>query len=999
MRPRAAAKLTPSLFLCLLIWSFLATLHCHAQQPLAQSEVEALKKIGMRLRKQWNFQVDPCSGTSGWVEPSSNDDVAINVTCGACETTSCHITSILLKSQSLTGSLPDEFSNLTHLQVIDLARNYLNGTIPVSWASLPLIKLTLLGNRISGSIPEELGGITTLQELVLEDNMMQGPIPKSLGNLITLEKLHLSSNNFSGELPKSLGNLTNLTDFRIDGNPISGKIPAFIGNWKKLSILTMQGTSLGGPFPSNFSALEGLTQLMVSPLIGGDGKFPPLQRMTYMHTLILRNISLSGELPDYIQSMTKLKTLDLSFNNLTGKIPDTFSSLKNNLKYLFLTNNKLTGEIPGWILNSDKKYDLSYNNFDSSHAQSKCYSTGVNLMSSYSTSRDDAIPTCFRKNYPCSGQAKNSELFINCGGGPVTIGKHVYQEDDENRGPSYYKTSEENWAISSTGYFLGAEEETYTKSTKVQMWNTSNPELYMNARLSALSLKYYGLCLQNGNYMVVLHFAEIMFTDDQTYSSLGRRLFDVSIQGKKVLQDFNIAKEANGTGRAITKSYNANVTNNTLEIHFQWAGKGTMAIPRKGVYGPLISAISVTPNFKPIVYGDSDTFSNNNGKLSTGAILSIVVGACVLIALISILIWLFWRRKNAENSELRGLDLQTGYFTLRQIKAATGNFNPANKIGEGGFGPVYKGVLPDGSLIAVKQLSSKSKQGNREFINEIGMISALNHPNLVKLFGCSIEANHLLLVYEYMENNSLASALFGHEETRLTLDWQTRRRICLCIARGLAYLHEESRLKIVHRDIKATNVLLDKDLNAKISDFGLARLFEEDESYISTRIAGTIGYMAPEYAMRGYLTDKADVYSFGVVMLEIVSGMSNGGRRQEEDCVCLLDWAAILQERGALLEIVDKSLGPYYSEEEALLLLNLSLRCTNHAPALRPTMSTVVSILDGENSESLSLVKLTTSSAFDDRFKAFETFSCDSQPAGSLSTSETMFSFSGACTK
>ncbi|RRT41794.1 hypothetical protein B296_00057542 [Ensete ventricosum] len=192
------------------------------------------------------------------------------------------------------------------------------------------------------------------------------------------------------------------------------------------------------------------------------------------------------------------------------------------------------------------------------------------------------------------------------------------------------------------------------------------------------------------------------------------------------------------------------------------------------------------------------------------------------------------------HAELGGLELQTGQFSLRHIKAATKNFNPANKIGEGGFGPVYKGVLPDGSEIAVKQLSSKSKQGNREFLNEIGVISALRHPNLVKLFGCCIEGNQLLLVYEYLENNSLARALHGPEGYRLRLDWETRWQICLGIARGLAYLHEESRLKIVHRDIKATNILLDKDLNAKISDFGLAKLNEEENTHISTRIAGTL---------------------------------------------------------------------------------------------------------------------------------------------------------------
>lgn len=175
-----------------------------------------------------------------------------------------------------------------------------------------------------------------------------------------------------------------------------------------------------------------------------------------------------------------------------------------------------------------------------------------------------------------------------------------------------------------------------------------------------------------------------------------------------------------------------------------------------------------------------------------------------------------FRGRISREQELKGIDLQTGFFTLRQIKAATNNFDAANKIGEGGFGSVYKGTLLDGTIIAVKQLSSKSKQGNREFVNEIGIISGLQHPNLVRLYGCCVERNQLLLVYEYMENNSLARALFGPDNCRLVLDWSTRWRICIGIAKGLTYLHEESTLKIVHRDIKATNVLLDRDLNPKI---------------------------------------------------------------------------------------------------------------------------------------------------------------------------------------
>nr|XP_029120078.1 probable LRR receptor-like serine/threonine-protein kinase At1g53440 isoform X2 [Elaeis guineensis] len=954
------------LFLMLLVFNCFDDLGCGAQK-LVEEEVTALRLVGNKLGKKWDFSADPCSKTAGWLVPASTKAFASNVTC-SCNTTTkiCHVVSILLKGQNLTGVLPEEFANLTFLRELDLTRNYLNGSIPRAWASLPLTKVSLLGNRISGRIPSELGEIITLEELVLEDNQLQGSIPVALGNLVNLKQLTLSSNNLTGELPDSLGNLTNLTDlyvtnlflwmvavvainavhlnnfYRIDGNPISGKIPSFIANWKKLQQLDMQGTLMEGPFPPTFATLESMTEMRVSDWKGGDGKFPPLQNMKSMEELVLRNLSLSGGIPDFIGQLTNLHVLDLSFNNLTGAIPSNFEDLQE-IKFIYLTNNKLSGTIPDWILTSQKHLDLSYNSFTGTPAPSDCTGT-VNLVSSYSSTDNDSIKTCLRRNLPCSGKASNYNLFINCGGDSVVIDGNEYEADKSTQGISAYVPSDNGkWAYSSTGDFVENEDESYI-ATNASVLNMIKPELYTTARMNPLSLKYYGLCLQKGNYTVNLHFAEIMFTDDQTYFSVGRRLFDVSIQGKKVLHDFNIAKEANGTGREIIKSFTT-VVDGTLEIHFQWVGKGTTVIPKQGVYGPLICAISVTPNFKP-----------DTGELSVGAILGIVAASCIVILLIIILLWLWFRRKNAANNELRELELQTSCFSLKQIKAATNNFDPANKIGEGGFGPVYKGVMPDGSLIAVKQLSSKSKQGNREFVNEIGTVSALQHPNLVKFHGCSIEGNQLLLIYEYMENNSLASVLFGPEENRLKLDWQTRHKICLGVARGLAYLHEESRLKIVHRDIKPTNILLDKDLNAKISDFGLAKLDEEEKTHISTRIAGTLGYMAPEYAMRGYLTDKADVYSFGIVTLEIVSGICNT-RRPKEDFVYLLDRACVLQEQGNLLELVDPSLGSNYSKEEALQMLNLALLCANPSPTLRPTMSTVVSMLDGKTPVSIPSMK------------------------------------------
>uniref|UniRef100_A0A2N9IN73 non-specific serine/threonine protein kinase n=1 Tax=Fagus sylvatica TaxID=28930 RepID=A0A2N9IN73_FAGSY len=535
-----------------------------------------------------------------------------------------------------------------------------------------------------------------------------------------------------------------------------------------------------------------------------------------------------------------------------------------------------------------------------------------------------------------------------------------YEMDIDPSGRSQFNSYSEKWGYSSMGVPIGKNNGFYLAKNTFSLNVTS---IYETARLAPSSLKYYGLCLRKGSYKVKLHFAEIMFSNDQSFSSLGKRIFNVSIQGKLELKDFNIVEAAGGVGKGIVMEYDVDVNGSTLEIHLYWAGKGTTVIPDKGVYGPLISAIEVTPNF------------DVGGGLSVGAIVGIVLASCVILLLILVFLWMkgFLGKKDLEDKELRGLDLQTGYFTLRQIKSATSNFDPVHKIGEGGFGPVFKGVLSDGALIAVKQLSSKSKQGNREFVTEIGMISALQHPNLVRLFGCCIEGNQLLLIYEYMENNSLARALFGREEHQLHLDWPTRKKICLGIARGLAYLHEESRLKIVHRDIKATNVLLDKDLNAKISDFGLAKLDEEDQTHISTQVI-----WLPEYAMRGYLTDKADVYSFGVVALEIVSGKSNTNYRPKEEFVYLLDWAYVLQEQGNLLELVDPRLGSSYSSEEAMRLLCLALLCTNPSPTLRPSMSSVVSMIDGKIAVQAPIIKRSETNP-DARFKAFERISQDSQ--------------------
>ncbi|XP_048235064.1 probable leucine-rich repeat receptor-like serine/threonine-protein kinase At3g14840 isoform X7 [Ricinus communis] len=827
-------------FFGLLILAFGAT--------LPDDEVEALRGIANTLGKNdWDFNVDPCSGKPGWTDPAQElTGIENNVTCDCSYSngTICHVITIVLKSQNLQGTLPTDLGKLQFLQLIDLTRNYLNGTIPPEWGSMQLRYISLLGNRLSGPIPRELGNITTLLELVIEFNQFSGELPQELGNLGSIRRLRISD-------------LSNGTET---------------------------------PFPA-------------------------------------------------LSSMKNLKTLDLSFNKLTGGIPSDFSNIQK-ADYIYLTGNRLNGTVPDWILQKGNNIDLSYNNFID---QSTCQQRSINLFGSSSMENATEIVSCLR-SHRCP---KNFYSFhINCGGKEAVINRNTYEEDVDSGGPSRFYQSRTNWAFSSTGHFLDddrpTDSYTWTNTTKL---SSGISALYTDARLSPLSLTYYGFCMGNGNYTVDLHFAEIIFTADNTYSSLGRRMFDIYIQGKLVGKDFNIADDAGGVGKAIIKKFTAIVTNHTLEIRFYWDGKGTTGIPLRGIYGPLISAISVTPNFEP-------PSENSSSSVSTGTVAGIVIVVVVVVFLVLGVLW--WKgclgQKDTVDQALKGLDLQTGSFTLKQIKAATHNFNLDNKIGEGGFGSVYKGLLSDGTIIAVKQLSSKSKQGNREFVNEIGMISALQHPHLVKLYGCCIEENQLLLVYEYMENNSLARALFGPEECQLDLDWPTRHKICVGIARGLAFLHEESRLKIVHRDIKATNVLLDKNLNPKISDFGLAKLDEEENTHISTRVAGTFGYMAPEYAMRGHLTDKADVYSFGIVALEIVSGRSNTSYRLnlKENCVYLLDWALVLKEKGSLLELVDPRMGTNYNKAEVMTVINVALQCASVSPGVRPAMSSVVSMLEGK---------------------------------------------------
>ncbi|KAJ1276962.1 hypothetical protein BS78_05G257100 [Paspalum vaginatum] len=296
-------------------------------------------------------------------------------------------------------------------------------------------------------------------------------------------------------------------------------------------------------------------------------------------------------------------------------------------------------------------------------------------------------------------------------------------------------------------------------------------------------------------------------------------------------------------------------------------------------------------------------------------------------------------------------DRSSGFmvYDFSQILDATANFSEENKLGQGGFGPVYKGRLPDGLEIAVKRLASHSGQGVTQFKNEVQLIAKLQHTNLVRLLGCCSQEEEKILIYEYLPNKSLDFFIFD-ETRRALLCWSRRLAIIEGIAQGLLYLHKHSRLRVIHRDLKASNILLDCEMNPKISDFGLARIFSKNEMELNTeRIVGTYGYMAPEYASEGLFSIKSDVFSFGVLTLEIVSGKRSSGLHQHGEFINLLGHAWQLWKDGRWLQVVDASLAAEDHTLEIMRCINVALLCVQENAAHRPNMSDVVAMLSSES--------------------------------------------------
>ncbi|KAK8524702.1 hypothetical protein V6N12_029560 [Hibiscus sabdariffa] len=667
------------------------------------------RRWSTRAADTWNISGEPCSGSAlnqrdfVFGDPANNP--AIRCDCSFNDATVCRITILRVVGLDKQGEITKELLDLPFLTVLKIDQNFFSGHLPAFIGNMSRLgTLSISYNSFSGPIPKELGNLKDLSVLSMSNNNFSGALPPELGSLANLEELYINSCGFSGEIPSTFANLERLQIVWASDNAFTGKIPDFVGNnWTKLTSLRYQGNSFEGPIPSSFAKLTSLTSLRIGDIYNGSSSL------------------------DFVRNLTNLTDLDLSFNNLTGTIPIALFTM-NSLQDLFLGNNSLTGDIPK--IKTDTLQTM-------------------NLVGNYLTLNSLDVRRlpgfeCLQRSFPCNRNATQYASFsIKCGGPTMVCNGMMFEADNRPLGGATYDiTSSRNWAVGNVGLFADRQIQQYVHNTIEQVTSTNDPELFKTSRLSPGSLRYYGLGLENGLYTVNLFFAETGFPDPTSHSwkSKARHVFDVYIQGTRELRDFDIAKEAGGIERAIIKNFTANVLANHLEIHLFWAGKGTCCTPEEGYYGPSILAIRVVPSFIPPV-GGIPPKEKNWTALIVGITVSVVVLPLILIFAITCI-----KRKGEDDGEdvylkdpispfnrkgesllgkvtnfialtyslltaifvstvLLGISNKSNTFSYSELKAATGDFSPSNKLGEGGFGAVYKDVT---TCILIGQPASTS---------------------------------------------------------------------------------------------------------------------------------------------------------------------------------------------------------------------------------------------------------------------------------------------------
>ncbi|KAE8724576.1 Phytosulfokine receptor 1 [Hibiscus syriacus] len=823
---------------------------------------------------------------------------------------------------------------MPNLEQLDLSYNEFSGQIPES-INLPSIQfLEISSNSLDGSLPSHICVNSTrirrhlsaskFEHFGASNNNFDGKLSPGIANLSKLVRLDVSSNNFSGEIPDAFSQLQDFQYLVAHSNHFSGGIPSSLLNSPTISLLNLRNNSMEGPIVLNCSTMVALNSLDL-----GTNKF-------------------SGPVPDNLPLCRQLENINLAKNKLGGQVPESFrefhslsylslsnSSIRNlssalrilnqcrnlttlvltlnfpdetlpddpdlhfeKLKVLVIANCRLKGSFPEWLRNSAalQLLDLSWNHLAGT------------IPSWIGSFRDlfyiDLSNNSFTGEIPKSLTELPSLIYRDISlENPSPDFVFFMKRNESARGLQYNQI----WSFPPTLDFG-------LNFLSGPIW----PEFGNLKKLHVFDLKlnnFSGPIPENLSGMTSL---EIL---DLSHNDLSGTI-PPSLQSLSFLSIFNVA-------------YNQLTERSLPEVNFRRfqvrALKGTIFVVSTGptVKMVLLEKILMSPR------------EDQGGTTEVSLLEWSIPRERTLTRMIRI------QKKPVQGKWSSSKIMETcRELSIDDLLKSTNNFDQANIIGCGGFGLVYRGILPDGRKVAIKRLSGDCGQMDREFHAEVEALSRARHPNLVHLQGYCIHKTDRLLIYSFMENSSLDYWLHEKVDGPSSLDWEMRLQIAQGAARGLAYLHQSCEPHILHRDIKSSNILLDENFKAHLADFGLARLILPYDTHVTTDLVGTLGYIPPEYGQASVATYKGDVYSFGVVLLELLTGKRPMDMCKPKGCRDLISWVIHMKMEHKESEVFDPFIYDKLHEKEMLQVLDIACICLSESPKVRPTTQQLVSWLD-----------------------------------------------------
>ncbi|XP_022738146.1 receptor-like protein kinase 5 [Durio zibethinus] len=873
--------------------------------------------------------------------------------------------SINLTNNNINSSLPDDLYTCQNLTILDLSQNVLVGSLPDSLAKIPTLKTLILSqNNFSGEIPASFGEFPRLELLNLGGNLLNGTIPPFLGNISTLKELDLAYNPFSpSHTPSELGNLTNLEQLFLAGCNLVGQIPSSFGRLTRLLNLDLSFNRLTGSIPSSISELRSIEQLE------------------------LYNNSLSGELPLNLGNLTTLKRFDVSTNELTGTIPAGLCGLQlvslnlfdnrlegtlpesitrsKDLQELKLFNNKLSGSLPSQLGENSplQSLDLSNNQFSGEIPENLCARGKLEDIALIYNSFSGKIPESLAKCWSLGRVRFKHNLFS----GLVPAGfwglPRVF----------LLELAENSFSGQISKMISSAHNLSYLSISNNRFSGSLPDEIGSLETLVEISASGNMITGQiPGSLVKLRQLVSLDLSENELDGGI-----PVGIRDWVNLNELNLAN--NRLSGSIPSDIGSLPSLNYLDLSSNsFSGKipNELQNLKLNVFNLSYNRLSgeLPPFYDKQIYwssfvgnpglcGDLEGLCPKIHKSKNQSYTWILRSIFVLAGLVFVIgvVWFYIKYRSFKTNKKGATISKWRSFH----KIGFSEFDIAdclkeeNVIGSGASGKVYKVVLSNGDAVAVKKLSRGVKKEDSlsadrerdEFEIEVETLGKIRHKNIVRLWCCCNVGDSKLLVYEYMPNGSLGDLLHGSKGG--LLDWPTRFKIALDAAEGLSYLHHDCVPPIVHRDVKSNNILLDGEFGARVADFGVAKIVKrvEKDAELMSMIAGSYGYIAPEYAYTLRVNEKSDTYSFGVVILELVTGkLPTDPEFGEKDVV---KWVCATYDQNGVDQVIDPRLDSTY-KEEICKVLDIGLLCTNALPINRPSMRKVVKLLQEASGESKS---------------------------------------------